>query len=193
MIAIDDILISEELFRKKFACELSSCHGACCVEGESGAPLEAEEIDLMKKVLPVAETYMTPEGKKEIASRGVYEIDSDGDFVTPLINKKGACAFVSYDGQVAKCSIERAWAAGKTTFRKPVSCHLYPIRVEKLAYHTALNYHSWDVCKPALALGKKLDVPVFRFLKDPLIRRFGEAWYNKAEETYEAWIKIRKA
>jgi hypothetical protein len=106
MIAIDDILISEELFRKKFACELSSCHGACCVEGESGAPLEAEEIDLMKKVLPVAETYMTPEGKKEIASRGVYEIDSDGDFVTPLINKKGACAFVSYDGQVAKCSIE---------------------------------------------------------------------------------------
>lgn len=192
MIVIDDILISEELFRKKFVCELSSCGGACCVEGESGAPLESEEIALLKNVLPMAEKYMTPEGKKEIAMRGVYETDSDGDMVTPLINNKGACAFVSYEGNIAKCSIERAWAAGEISFRKPISCHLYPIRVEKLAYYTALNFHSWDVCKPALSCGKKLDVPVIKFLKEPLIRKFGKSWYEKAEKTYEEWIKIRR-
>jgi hypothetical protein len=193
MIAIDQILVSEDLFSKKFVCELSSCHGACCVQGDSGAPLEAEEIEELKKVLPMAEKYMTEEGKKEIRERGVYEVDSDGDFVTPLMGKKGACAFVTFEGSVAKCSIEKAWAAGESEFRKPVSCHLYPIRIEKLAYYTALNFHSWEVCKPALQLGKKLDVPVFRFLKEPLIRRFGQELYEQIEEHYEAWNKLRKA
>lgn len=192
MIAIDEVLVSEELFRKKFVCELSSCHGACCVEGESGAPLESEEIDLLKKVLPAAQKYMTKEGIEEIERRGVYETDHDGELVTPLIHGTGACAFVSYDGKIAKCSIEKAWAAGEIDFKKPVSCHLYPIRVEKLAFYTALNFHSWDVCKPALSCGKKLDIPVIKFLKDPLIRRFGEAWYRKAEDHYEAWLKHRK-
>ncbi|MEY4111244.1 MAG: hypothetical protein RLZZ46_1600 [Bacteroidota bacterium] len=193
MIAIDDVLISEELFKKKFVCELSSCLGACCVEGESGAPLESEEIEILEKVLPAAQKYMTPQGRKEVELRGVWEKDSDGELVTPLIDKKGACAFVAYEGQVAKCAIEKAWLAGESNFRKPVSCHLYPIRVEKLAYFTALNFHSWDICKPALSCGKKLDVPVIKFLKDPLIRRFGEVWYQKALETYEAWLRIKKA
>jgi len=193
MIAIDDVLISEELFKKKFVCELSSCLGACCVEGESGAPLESEEIEILEKVLPAAQKYMTPQGRKEVELRGVWEKDSDGELVTPLIDKKGACAFVAYEGQVAKCAIEKAWLAGESNFRKPVSCHLYPIRVEKLAYFTALNFHSWDICKPALSCGKKLDVPVIKFLKDPLIRRFGEVWYQKALETYEAWLGIKKA
>lgn len=182
MIAIDNTLVSDELFSKKFICDLSACKGACCVEGESGAPLEAREIDLLEEAYPAVKPFMRPVGVAAVEEQGVFTVDVDGEFVTPLVN--GAeCAFVTFDRMgIAKCAIEQAHNAGKTDFKKPVSCHLYPIRITPLKDFDALNYHYWPVCDPARECGAKLDVTVFRFLKEPLIRKYGEEYYQQLEE-----------
>src|SRR5690554_3282787 len=170
MVEIDNTLVSDEVFEKRFLCDLAACKGACCVEGESGAPLEAEEIEILENILDEVKPYMRAEGIARIEETGVYTIDTDGEFVTPLVNN-AECAFVTFDKNgIAKCAIETAFREGKTDFPKPISCHLYPIRLTKLKDFTSLNYNYWPICDPALACGAKLDVKVYKFLKEPIIR-----------------------
>lgn len=182
MIQIDDTLLSEDLFSKRFVCDLGACKGACCVEGDSGAPLEPEEVGLLEEALEDIKPYMRQEGIDRVEETGVFTIDIDGEFVTPLVNDE-ECAFVSFDRNgTAKCSIEQAHRDGKTDFLKPVSCHLYPIRVTQLKDSVALNYNYWPICDPARSCGAKLDVKVFKFLKEPITRKFGEEFFEKLVE-----------
>ncbi len=185
---INDKLISEQLFEKKFVCDLQSCKGACCVEGDSGAPLEDKELIILKEIYPVIEKYLTPAAKKIIKKHGLSIIDGDGDTVTPLINNR-ECVYAYHDEEgVLKCAIEKAFLIGEINFRKPISCYLFPIRIKEYKDFTAINYEEEKICKPALILGKKLGVPVFRFLKDPLTQCLGKEFYNDLEKIYEDFV-----
>jgi hypothetical protein len=187
MIIIKDTLVSEEIFEKQFVCDLQVCKGACCIEGSSGAPLEAEETGILEEIYELVAPYLRPEGRAVIETHGLYEMDADGDLVTPLVGEHGACAFVTYDTSgIAKCGIEQAYLDGKISWRKPISCHLYPVRLQQLTDYVAVNYHRWQVCDPACNLGQALGVPVFQFLKEPLVRKFGADWYHEAEEIFQA-------
>jgi len=177
MVEIDDKIVSEEIFDELFACDISKCKGICCIEGDSGAPLEIEEIDIIEENLDAIKPFMSDEGIKAIDEKGVFEVDSDGDYTTTLING-GECAFVTWQGDIALCAIEKAFRANKTTFKKPISCHLYPIRVKKSSNNTVgLNYHRWDVCRDACANGKKCGIKVYQGLQEPLERAFGKEFY----------------
>jgi len=190
MIAIDKTLISEDVFDKKFVCDLNACKGACCVAGDSGAPLEKDELAVLNAVLPQVKPYMTKKGLKAVEKNGTYVVDSDGDYTTTLVSEKAECAFVYFDeNKIAKCAIEKAYYDGKITWKKPISCHLYPIRITNLKGNEAVNYDKWDVCKPACACGEKLDVPVYKFLKEPLIRKFGAGWYKQLEQIGKLFLK----
>lgn len=190
MIAIDNTLISEDILEKKFVCDLNACKGECCIAGDSGAPLEEEELSILEDIYDKVIPFMNVEGIKEIEEQGLYLIDSDGDYVTPLVDKNKHCAFSVFENGIAKCAIENAYKAGAVDFKKPISCHLYPIRVTKYKEFDAVNYHKWDVCKPACSCGKKLDVPVYKFLKEPLIRKYGQEWYEQLELASE--LKLNK-
>ena len=188
MIIIGQTLVSEELLEQQFVCDLNACKGACCIEGESGAPLEQHELLLLEESLDGARPYLRPEGIAVIDEQGPYTLDDDGDFVTSLVGKHGACAFVTYDEKgIAKCGLEQAHNDGKTNWKKPISCHLYPVRLAQLKEYVAVNYHRWQVCEPACACGKSLKVPVYKFLKDPLVRRFGQEWYEELEQIAAVW------
>ncbi|OFY83723.1 MAG: hypothetical protein A3F72_21060 [Bacteroidetes bacterium RIFCSPLOWO2_12_FULL_35_15] len=180
MIAIDNTIVSEHLLEKKFVCDINACKGECCVAGDSGAPLEAEEISIMEDILDIVKPYIPKDGVKAIEKQGVFVIDDDGDYTTPLVKGKH-CAFTYFEDDIAKCSIEKAYYDGKVKFKKPISCHLYPVRITKYKDYDAVNYHKWEVCKPACECGTKLDVPVYKFLREPLIRKYGEAWYKQLE------------
>lgn len=181
MIQIDDVVISMDIMREKFLCDLDACKGECCIEGDAGAPVEEEEVDKIKEVLPVIWDELSDKAKEIINKQGVVYKDQDGDLVTSIVNGKD-CVFTCYDEKgYCYCSIEKAFREGKTDFYKPISCHLYPIRVGDFGEFKALNYHRWNVCKAAVLLGKKKDVPVYKFLKAPLIRKFGEEWYKELE------------
>ncbi len=182
MIQVEDVLLSEELFTAHFVCDLAACKGACCIEGDAGAPVEMEEIDKMEENLDAILPFLTPEGIESIKKLGVFTVDTDGDYVTTLNDGK-ECSFTTYDKNgIAKCGIEDAYRAGKSTFKKPISCHLYPIRVQKLHDMEALNYHQWNICKPACECGSKLQVKVYQFLKEPLIKKYGEEWFAQLIE-----------
>lgn len=181
MIAIDNTLVSDDLLDRKFVCDLNACKGECCVAGDSGAPLEKEEEEILNTILPLVKPYMNEEGIAEIEKSGVALIDSDGDLVTPLVDGVKHCAFVIFENSIAKCAIEKAYYDGKITFKKPISCHLYPVRINKYKDFDAVNYQEWEVCKPACVCGDKLDVPVYKFLKEPLTRKYGVAWYQQLE------------
>jgi hypothetical protein len=181
MIQIDDTIISLDVFKEKFLCNLDACKGECCIEGDAGAPLEEEEVEQLKKVLPVIWGDLSSEAQAVIEKQGVCYKDEDGDLVTSIVNGKD-CVFTCYDEKgCCYCAIEKAYREGKVDFYKPVSCHLYPIRVQKYPEFKAVNYHRWSVCKAAVLLGEKEDVPVYKFLKEPLIRKFGEDWYTELE------------
>jgi hypothetical protein len=175
---IDDTLVSEELKSICFSCDLLQCKGDCCVEGDAGAPLEEEEISILEDCIDEIKPYMTKGGLKEIEKTGVFDYDADAEYVTPLVNDR-ECAFVYFENGISYCAIEKAWIEGKISFQKPVSCHLYPVRLSKLKHHTAVNYDRWDICKVALIKGKQESIPLYRYLKTPLIRKFGESWYQK--------------
>ena len=176
-IAIEDKWISGDLKDKHFICDLSVCKGACCVEGDNGAPLEVEELPILVKLLDKVKPYLTPQGIAAIEENGAYTYDADfQEYNTTLIDGK-ACAFINYDNGIAICGIEKAYQDKVVDFKKPISCHLYPIRVTKLAEGEALNYEKWDICKAACIKGEKEKVPVYQFLKEPLIRKYGEAFY----------------
>ncbi len=181
MIAIDQTVVSEELLEKKFVCDLARCKGACCVEGESGAPLDKEELKLLEEVYPIVKDSLSKEGRESIEEQGVYVTDNEGDLVTPLVGGYRECAYTIFENGIAKCSIEKAYFEGKTKFRKPMSCHLYPVRITKYKSYDAVNYEKWSVCKPACKLGEELKMPVYVFLKEPLIRKYGVGWYAQLE------------
>ena len=150
MLAVDNTLISEKILENKFVCDLNACKGECCVAGDSGAPLEKEELPILDSVLEKVKPYMVKAGIKAIEKNGAYVIDGDGDYTTTLVSEGAECAFVFFDeNKIAKCSIEQAYREGKINWQKPISCHLYPIRISNLKNFTALNYHHWKVCKPA--------------------------------------------
>ena len=179
MILIDNTCISDDIEDQLFVCNLDKCKGACCVEGDSGAPLEEAELAIMDQIYPFVAPYLSEAGKAVIAKEGTYTKDWEGDYVTPVINGR-ECAYAIYDLKgILKCGIEEAYNDGKVDFKKPISCHLYPIRVTKYDQYHALNYDRWDICSPACSFGKELGVPVYTFLKDPLIRAYGENWYGQ--------------
>jgi hypothetical protein len=178
MLKIDDSVISLEIFEKKFLCDIKKCKGVCCVHGDSGAPLEENEVEILAKIYPKVKPFMRDESIKAIEEQGTSVVDKDGDIVTPLLNGE-ECAYVLFQDSIAKCTIELAWEAKKIKFQKPISCHLYPIRITKYKDFEALNYHEWDICKSALALGKKKDLPLHIFLKEPLVRKYGTKWFRE--------------
>lgn len=184
MIIVQDKLVSDDLVEQQFVCNLAACKGACCWEGDYGAPLDAAELAVLDAIYDRVKPFLSPAGIDVIEREGKYlRFEQTDEWVTPLINN-GPCAYMTYDALgIAKCGIEQAWKAGVVDFQKPVSCHLYPVRVEKneeLGFE-ALNYHEWDICSAACSMGKKEKVPVFRFVKDALIRKYGEAFYEELE------------
>lgn len=187
MLIVKDCIISEDIAEKRFCCDLAKCKGECCIEGDCGAPLEESEIPILERILPEVEPYMTPEGIEVVRNEGVSALDNAAEPCTPLINNR-ECAYICYgeDG-TALCAIEKAYRDGKIDWMKPVSCHLYPIRVDEFGEFTALNYHKWDICQCAVAKGKECGEPLYKYLKDPLIRRFGQEWYDELVAQAEAW------
>ncbi len=180
MIQIEDKLISEDLIDKKFVCDLNSCKGACCVEGDSGAPISETEIISIKKNLPVIQKYMRKEGIAAIEESDVFYLDSENEAVTTLVKGK-ECAFVYFDNNIAKCSIESAYKEKQIGFNKPISCHLYPIRVKKLDELQAINIDDWKICSSACSCGEKLNVKVYRFLKEAIVRHWGQEFFHQLE------------
>jgi hypothetical protein len=153
----------------------------CCIEGDVGAPLEPEEIADLEDNYPIFNKYMTPEGVEKVEENGTFDYDMEGSFVTPLLLDE-SCAYVYFENDIAKCAIEKAFLNGEIDFQKPISCHLYPIRVTILPDYQALNYHRWGVCESACEKGDALKLPLYKFLKEPLIRKYGELWFNELEK-----------
>ena len=178
MIQIEDKIISLDIFKTYFFCDLSACKGSCCVEGDSGAPLLYEEKKILEEIYEKVKPYMSKEGKAEVEKNGVSTIDKDGDLTTTLVKNK-ECSFVIFENGIAKCSIEKAYNNGSIEFKKPISCHLFPIRIAEYPDFEAVNYEKIKICKPACDCGSKLKIPLFVFLKEPLIRKYGESWYEE--------------
>ncbi|QHT72139.1 DUF3109 family protein [Rhodocytophaga rosea] len=179
MIVIGNTCISDDIADQFFVCDLEKCKGACCVEGDLGAPLEKDELPVLEEVYKYVKPYLSKAGKRAIKQQGHYILDEDGDYSTPTIGKR-ECAYAIYDEKgILKCGIEQAYLDGKINFRKPISCHLYPIRITKYEEYHAINYHRWQICNPACRHGQALGVPLYKFLKAPLIRQYGEEWYNE--------------
>ena len=186
MLQIGNKIVSLELFENYFVCHLEKCKGMCCVFGDAGAPLEEKETKILEEEIDRIKPFLRKEGLEAIDEKGTWEFDGDGDKVTPLMGHDD-CAYSVLDNGIARCGIEIAYQSDAVDFRKPISCHLYPIRLSKIGNNIALNYHKWDVCKPARKLGREYDMPVFRFLKEPLIRVFGMEFYNEMETAYNEW------
>ena len=178
MIAIDNILISDEIVQEQFVCDLNKCKGGCCVDGDAGAPLNKDELQQLNEVYDAVLPYLPEESKMELQRQGKYVYDKEFGWVTPTIASKVCVYGITDKKGIVKCGIEKAWQEGQIAFQKPISCHLYPIRTAVVGDSIALNYEEWKICQPACACGESLDVPVFRFLKEPLIRAFGEPFYN---------------
>jgi len=181
MFQLNKTIISEEILEKEIVCNLSACKGACCVDGDAGAPLDKAEVEILESIYPKIKSFLRPEGRKAIEEQGTSVVGYDGEFETTLIDGKD-CAYVIFDGKTALCGIEQAYNQGVIDWKKPVSCHLYPIRVKEYSDFVAVNYHKWHICDDACSLGKELEVPVYKFLKESLIRKFGEDWYNELEK-----------
>lgn len=186
MIAIDNILVSDEIVKEQFVCDLTKCKGACCVDGDAGAPLSKDELDKLNAVYDKVVPYLDDESLRELERQGRYVYDKEFGWVTPTIESK-VCVYGIRDEQgIVKCGIEQAYLDGKIKWKKPISCHLFPVIVKesKRSDNVYVNYEPReDNCKAACALGKKLKVPVYVFLKEALVRRFGQAFYNSLEAT----------
>lgn len=179
MLQIKDTLVSLDLIERYFCCDLDACLGACCIEGDSGAPVTEAECDAIRRVLPVVEPLMLPSGRDAVRRNGVSYIDVEGDLVTTIVDGRN-CAFTCYaPGGKCLCALEQAYREGKTDFCKPQSCHLYPVRLKQYDGFLAVNYHRWKICKPAEVLGRKKGIRAYQFLREPLINRFGQEWYDE--------------
>lgn len=179
MVQIGDTIVSFDLFQEYFCCNFTHCKGACCVEGDAGAPVLLEEVEKLEEALEVIEEEMTPEARAVVEEQGVVYNDRDGDLVTSIVNNKD-CVFASHDENGnCICLIDKAYREGRTAWRKPISCYLYPVRLRKVGEYTAVNLHKWDVCKSAFIKGRRKGIRAYEFLKDPLIERFGKEWYDE--------------
>ncbi len=192
MFQINDTIVASDIIEESFICNLSVCKGECCVEGESGAPLQNEEVKIIEDLLPQVWDDLSPEAQNIIKQQGVAYKDDDGEMVTSIVNGKD-CVFTYYDEEgVCKCAIEKAYREGRVDFYKPISCHLYPIRLQKYNSFTAVNYHRWSICRAAVLLGKKEGLKIYQFLKEPLVRRFGEDWYNELALVAEEYNRSKQ-
>jgi hypothetical protein len=179
LVEIGNKIVSTDIFSEQFTCDLNKCKGACCVKGNGGAPLNEKELDKIQNNIEKIKPYMSKSGIETVNREGVYYLDEEDTPATKLIDKK-ECCFVYFDeNEIAKCSIETAYKAGDINFNKPESCHLYPIRIKEFNEFTAINYETWDICSPACSLGKSLKVPVYQFLKEPIIRVFGNSFFEE--------------
>ena len=181
MFEIDKKVISLDILKEKFCCDVRICKGHCCVEGESGAPLDDDEVPLLERIYPLLKPYLRTEGIQAIEEQGTSVIDSDGDKVTPLIRGM-ECAYAVFKDDIAKCGIEIAYESGAVDFRKPVSCHLYPVRVSRYSNFEALNYHRWHLCECARNYGKELNIPIYKFVEEALIRKYGKDFTEKLSQ-----------
>jgi hypothetical protein len=188
VLQIDNTIISLDVFEKKFKCDLAKCKGKCCVYGDSGAPLEKDEVKLLEEIYPEVKPFLRPEGIMAIEEQGTSMVDSDGDDVTPLINHK-ECAYTIIENGIYFCAIESAYLKKKIKFQKPISCHLFPVRIKDYPEFTAVNYEKWEICKDAVKLGHEEDVSIVDFLKQALIRRFGKKWYKKLIIASKEFVK----
>jgi len=178
MICVDNTIISDDIRDVLFCCDLPKCKGICCVEGDAGAPLEEEEISLLEDHIDEIKPFMVEGGIEEVEKTGIFDYDAAGNFVTPLI-KGRECVFVYFENEIARCAIEKAFQEKAIPFPKPISCHLYPIRISEIESGDAVNYHKWSICRKAIENGRKLKLPLYQFLEEPLIRKYGRSWYNK--------------
>ncbi len=182
MFQLGKTIVSEDIIEKDFVCNLSTCKGQCCIDGDAGAPLEEEETKILEAIYPKVKPFLRSEGIKAIEEQGTW-IKSDFDELeTPLI-EDADCAYVIFDNKgTALCAIEEAYNQGSIDWKKPVSCHLYPVRVKEYSEFSAINYHRWEICDEACSLGKELQVPIYKFVKPALIRKFGQNWYDELEK-----------
>ena len=193
MILIQDTIVSLEILEKEFCCNLDSCKGCCCIEGDAGAPVTPEEEQALQSMLPYLLPHMTKEAREIVEQQGIAYNDPSGERVLSIVNDKD-CIFARTDHNGwCYCAIEQLFNSQKQSipFKKPISCHLYPIRLTKVGNLTGLEYHRWDICHPARQLGHKMHLPLYRFLKEPLIRRFGQQWYDELCLTAEEWQKAK--
>ena len=181
MVEIQDTLVSFDLFTEQFCCDLHTCGGACCVEGDAGAPLSMEEVSDLEDAAELLKEELTPEAREVIARNGVAYIDKDGQLVSSIVGGKDCVFAVSSSDGTTLCAIDRAWREGRLKIRKPLSCDLYPVRLSRVGGMTALNYHRWSICSGACKLGKEKGLPVYKFLKEPLIRAFGKEWWDECD------------
>ncbi len=187
MLIVGNVLVSEELIDKCFCCDLEQCKGLCCVEGDLGAPVAPDEVAELEEYYPNFQKYMTEEGVAVVEDGGTFVFNGGDSFDTPLMESNDACAFSYIENGIAKCAIEKCFLNQEIPFRKPISCYLYPIRISRVGDYDALNYDHWSVCKTAVENGNRLEIPVYRFLKEPLIAKYGEEWFEELEEM----VKLR--
>ncbi|MEM7379751.1 MAG: DUF3109 family protein [Bacteroidota bacterium] len=189
MFQLGNSIVSEELIENDFVCNLNACKGACCIDGEAGAPLEDRETEILVDIFNDVKPFLRPEGVVAIEQQGCFVKGDDGEWETPLVNGS-ECAYVIFsDSGIAKCGLEEAYNNGASSWKKPISCHLYPVRVKEYSKLTAVNYHKWQICDPACSLGTELQVPIYKFVKDALIRKFGQKWYTELEEVAQSLSK----
>lgn len=189
MLQIQNTLVSLDLVERFFMCNLDKCHGECCIEGDAGAPITKEEYERLKCILPEVWNDLLPAAKRCIEEAGVGYVDEEGDLVTQIIEGKN-CVFSTYlPGGLCICAIEKAYREGRIDFMKPISCHLYPVRITEYEKFTAVNFHNWKICKAAEVLGRAKGVRAYKFLKEPLIKRFGQEWYEELAATCEEYLR----
>jgi hypothetical protein len=191
MLQIDDTIVSLALIEKKFSCDLKACRGSCCRYGDTGAPLSAEEAAAIDRIWPELWPFLRPEGIRAIEAQGTSITDIEGELVTPLINDE-ECAYTIIEDRIYKCGIETAYNAGKVDFKKPLSCHLFPIRIKKYREFSAVNYEEWAICRSGVASGEKYNTDLYVFLHEPLVRAFGQEWYDKLKWAAKEYAVNRK-
>ena len=192
MFQLENAIVSSDIFTKDFVCNLKSCRGICCVKGHAGAPLEREELQTMKEVYPKVKPLLRKEGIASIEQQGLYTTNKENGYETTLVQGK-ECAYVIFDkNNTALCAIEQAYNAGIISWQKPISCHLYPIRLQEYTNFIAVNYQHWEICDKACVLGKELQIPVYKFVKQALVRKFGKKWYEQLENIAKGYLNKEK-
>jgi hypothetical protein len=189
MIQIDDVVVSLDCLREKFCCDISACHGECCIEGDAGAPVEQEEVEKLEEVLPEIWNDLLPQAQQQINEHGLAYVDVEGELVTQLVGGAN-CVFTTYErGDMCLCAIEKAYREGRIKWRKPISCYLYPVRIKKYPGYEAVNFDRWKICKCAEVLGRREKIRLYQFLKEPLVERFGQQWYDQLVASCELYIR----
>lgn len=189
MLQIQNALVSLDLAEEFFVCDLEKCLGECCIEGDAGAPITHDEYEKLKKILPIVWDDLLPSAQRRIEEAGVGYVDEEGDLVTQIVDGRN-CVFTTYGpGGACLCAIEKTYREGRCDFRKPISCYLYPLRLTEYPTFTAVNYHRWKICKCACSLGRKSNVRLYEFMREPLIERFGRQWYDELAEACRAYLE----